>query len=552
MRSLREAWFGELFGKVQALAVSSLLVLLLACVNGSSLLWARTVERRREIALRSALGATRRRLVRRLLMESLVLAFASSLLALVFMHWTLDWMIASNSLELRGFVAVGTGPAVIAGTLALGLATSLGFGLAPALGGTRLDLCRELAEGGGRGVPRWRWLDALIVVEVTLAFVLLYGAFHAEGRFQHLAETDPGYRTDRLVTLRVNLWGHRYASREARIGVADRMLSELRGTPEVEAVALVSPYMPSDEIWQTQRMTVENRSGDPDSSSFYVQTHRVSTGYFETMEIDLLEGRPFQPTDAVSGGLVVVVSAAAARRGWPGESPLGRRLKPGAPDAEGPVFTVIGMVGDLAESGFGRASNHPHLYLYMSQAPPYFPPTVNVLLRTVREPDEELIGRLREAVTTVVPDLPAYDVRTLEQRLEAQLAGDRFLLRLVALFTVLALVLSAAGIYALASHRLASRTRELAVRLALGCTHAGLFRRVLGQSLGLALSGVAAGSALTLAALRVLESRLEEASPEPALLVGVATLLVGVSLAATVWSAWQAARLDPMATLREE
>ena len=552
LRTLREAWLGDLYVKVRGLAASAALVLVLACVNVSGLFWARTLERRREIALRGALGATRWRLVRRLLTECLVLALAGSLLALILVRWTLDALLASSPLELRSFVSVGVGPSVAAATLAVGLATSLVFGLLPALAGTKLDLSRELAEGGGSGRQGGRRLDLLVMAQVALAFVLLYGALVSVDRFQRLAQIDLGYRTDRLVTMRVNLWGEDYAPRLAKVRAAASLMNVLRVTPEIKSAELVGPYMPGEEDWQTRRMTVVGWQGDPQEATSVFQTHRVSSGYFELMEIDFLDGEAFQVKDAFTGPLMVIVSAAAAERCWPGQHALGRRLKMGTADAEAPTVTVVGVVDDVAAAGFGKDSGQPHLYLFMAQFPPTSPPTLNVLLRTVRDPDEALLSRLRDTVQAILPDLPTYDVTTMEARLEAQLSGNRFLVLLLMLFTALALVLAAAGVYALASSRLASRTRELAVRLALGCTPSGLVRRTLSLGLVWTLWGSLAGAVLTLAAVRVLEQRLDEALFEPSLMAAVAAALAGLSLVASAWPAWRAARLDPVKFLREE
>ena len=552
LRTLRQAWFGDLSSKVQGLAASALLVFLLAGVNVSCLLWARTVERRREIALRTALGASRGALVRRLLLESLILAFLGGLLALVFVRWVLAWLLTRSSLDLRSFVAVETGPAVVLAVLALSALASLFFGALPALGGTRLELARELAEGGGGGARRGRRFDVLVMAEVALAFVLLYAAFFAAERFERLAAKDLGFNTERLLTARVNLSGREYLSREARLGVGQRLLNELRGAAGVEEVALMAPYLPGEGGWQSRRMTIENWAGDPELASIYFRTHRVSSGFFEMAGLDLLDGRAFDLADAMSSRFVAVVSASAAERCWPGESPVGRRVKPGAPDVESPMVTVVGVVEDLAQGGFVVDSDLPDLYFFLSQVPPAFPPTLNVLLRTAEVSDAAAIEALRETVDAAVPDLPTYDVRTMDDRLAEQLAGDRFLVRLVGFFTLLAMFLAAAGIYGLMSYRLARRSRELGIRLALGSQRRDLFAGVLGRAAGLALRGCAAGGLLVFFASRGLEERWQESFLAPSLLVGVAILAVALSLLATALPAWRASRLDPVMVLREE
>ena len=488
------------------------------------------------------------------MVESVVLALLGGCLAAALVQWVTGPLIASSPLDLRSFLDLHAGPAAVVAVLVLALLCSLLFGLLPALGGSRGDLQDELKAGGpGTGTARRsRLLDALVVGEIALAAVLLYSAGAAQIQVHRLARTDLGFRPERLMTARVDLAGPEYTTNASRLAVAARIFRNVTSSSEREEIALVGPYMPSDREWLARRFTAEGWSGAPEEATTYLEIHQVSTGYFGMMGVHLRRGRVFELSDAYSGNPVLVLSAAAAERFFPGQDPLGRRLKLGDADAKAPWMRVIGIVDDVSEGGYGAGSGFPHGYIYIPQLPPFSPPTVNVLVRTTREPDEAMLSDFRERVQALVPGLPVYDVESMNDRLGQQLASDRFVVRLMGLFTAIALVLAAAGVYGLLSYRTARRQRDLGVRLALGSTPAALFWRVVREGTVLALAGAGIGIALTIVAVRVVESRLEGVSLEGTLLFVVPCVLVALTFGAGLHPALATARLDPNEVLRRE
>ncbi len=551
---LWESWYGKLAVKLWSLLAAASAVLLLACANVASLLWTRALGRRRELAVRSALGASGGRLARQLMMESVLLALLSGVLAAVLVQWVTGPLVASSPLDLRSFVDLRVGPTAVVAVLVLALSCSLLFGLLPALKGAGGDLQAELKAGGPRsgGTPRGRLLDALVIGEIALAAVLLYSAGAAQLQVHRLARTDLGFRPERLMTARVDLAGPEYATSPQRLAVAARIFRQLTKSSKDEEIALVGPYMPSDGEWLARRFTAEGWSGAPEDATTYLEVHQVSTGYFGMMGVRLRRGRVFQLTDAYSGDPVLVLSAAAAERFFPGKDPLGRKLKLGDADAQAPWMRVIGIVDDVSENGYGEGSGFPHAYIYIPQLPPFSPPTVNVLVRTARQPDKAMLTDFRKRVQALVPGLPVYDVDTMDHRLDEQLASDRFLVRLMNLFTAIALVLAAAGVYGLLSYRTARRRRDLGVRLALGSTPSALFWRVVREGTVLALVGAAIGLVLTLVAVRVVGTRIEGITLDGTLLVAVPCALVALTFGAGLHPALATARLDPNAILRKE
>ena len=549
---LREAWFGVLSSRVQGLSVSAALVLLLALANAAGLFWARSVERRREVALMRALGASRWRLARRPLADSLLLAVPGAGAALLFARTVPGTLLGGGELDPRGLVTLEPGPATVGAVLLLALLTGLLFGFLPTLWAARLDLRSELVEGGAGGGFRGKRFDRLVIVEVALAFLLLYGAFVAADRFRTLVAQDLGYETEGLLTLRLHLGGAEYASGESRVELAQRLLDTLEGTLGVEAAALAGPHLPGDLDHLSRRFTIDGWEGEPEAASPHFQTHRVSADYFELLGIEQLSGRSFEGGDRLGAGLVAMLSASAAERAWPGRDPLGRHVRPGTSELQGPPVTVVGVVEDVAQEGFVRPVDLPQIYFHLAQVPPAFPPTLNVLVRSGEVGGEPLVDRLREAVRAVAPGLPAYDVETLERRLAAQLAGDRALVRLLTGFTLLSILLAAAGIYGLSSARLAAGRRELGVRLALGCQPRDLFLQVLGRGVGLALRGSMVGGVGVLVVSGFWGAHQGEALLQADAVLQVVGLVLVAGALASLWPAARASRVDVQRVLRED
>ncbi len=385
--------------------------------------------------------------------------------------------------------------------------------------------------------------------EIALAFVLLAGAVHTLESFERIRDTDLGFRTGNLATLRLDLSGPSFYGREVKRQVAQTLVDGLEAVPEVEQVALAGPNLPIDEVMGFP-YALEHR---PDT--VMMQYHMVSTGYFDLLDIPVLEGRGFLATDTPGNLPVAVVSSDAARRFWPGESALDKRIKPGG--ADNPNFswnTVVGVVGATNQVGFRTdLDDYLDVYFHLGQSPNARSLRLNVLLKTEVPPDGELLSRLRSEAQKLVPSLPAYDVQTIEQRLAGQIKNRRFQVLLMSLFTGLALLLAAVGIYGLLAYVVAQKSRDFGIRLALGSRRRELFRRVMGRAAVLALAGIAAGAVAAVVLRTIVASRVHELiGTDPRALAGIALLLLALAVVSSFVPAWRATRIDPNSVLREE
>ncbi|MFP3940544.1 MAG: ABC transporter permease [Thermoanaerobaculia bacterium] len=455
---LADAWFGDVRPVLWTLLMGALFVLGIACVNVANLELAWGVTRRREMAVRAAVGAVPRQLVRQVLAESTLRSGAGGLVALVAVAWATPALLALSAYELRDYMELRVGAAVIGVTLAAAVGSGLAAGVAPAVFSARADFAGLLKEGGERsGVASGRRLrSSLVVLQIALAFALFVGAALTVESFRNLRSRDLGYRTEGMLTGRIDLKGERYSEDPPAIQLARGLLEELGAVPGVRRVALVGPGMPTDD-WHGMGLTVEGAPPPEGTDGHYVLRHHVTPGYFETLGIPLLAGRAFSVDDDTEAELAVVVSRSMARRHLGGEQQaLGRRIKFGSPDMDVPWHRVVGVVADADHRGLrGEPGPGPDVYLAYYQDVPRSPAVTNLLLRTDLPP-EELAPALRRIVGGAAPELALYDVRSLEERLDRQSATDRFLSVLLSLFAGLALVLAAVGGYGMQSFTVGS------------------------------------------------------------------------------------------------
>jgi putative ABC transport system permease protein len=530
-------------------------VLLIACANVANLLLARAAARSKEIAVRTALGASRERLVRQLLTESVLLALAGGVLGLFLAFWGVRSVVALNPANLPRADEIGIDPAVMLFTLIVSLVTGVVFGLVPAMHASTTDLHGMLKEGGrgtagdrgGQGLRRM-----LVVAEVALALTLLTGAGLLVKSFARLQGVDPGFDPDRLLTFNLSLPAARYPADTQRAAFFDQVLPALAAVPGVRSVAGTS-VMPFSGSWSTGSFEVEGYQPPPKQPGPWGDIRIVSPGFFETLRIPLRQGRALTDQDRAGAPRVAVVDDELVRRYWPNDDPIGKRITFGPPAGAADTSSrewieVVGVVGHTKHEGLD-GENRVQLYLPYRQQPL---PFLTVAARTSGDP-ARYVNQMRRAVRSIDPDQPIADVRTMDELISQSVGQRRLSMLLLSLFSGIALVLASIGIYGLMSYSVAQRSRELGVRIALGAARADVLRLVLRQGMSLALTGIVVGVVAAFALTRLIESQLYGVrATDPGTFAGVAVLLGATALAANLIPALRATRVDPAVVLREE
>jgi putative ABC transport system permease protein len=543
---LQEHFLGDRKRPLLVLLGAVGLVLLIACANVANLLLARAATREKELAIRGALGAGRPRLARQLLTECLLLAMAGSAAGLMLAYWLtslLGSLISTDALGEMGRVAAITIDLRVLGfTLLISLVTGLLFGLIPALRLSRTDLNVSLKEGGRGGGIHGRGLrGALMVSEVALAVVLLVGAGLLIRSFAKLLDVDPGYRAEGLLTARLSV-PPRYRDNPQHAQFYEQILRRLAALPGVDSVGLTN-NLPLTRHSLGGTVLVEGRAYQKGETLPSAPIATVNSDYFRTMGISLRAGRLFNDGDAQGAPRVALLSESLARRLFPNEDPLGKRLS-----SAGRYTTVIGVVSDIRYTGLDGEIEQA-VYVSYRQLPPY---TAALALRGAVDPSS-LAPALRNAVREIDPALPVYDVLTMDERLSNSVAARRFNLLLLGGFAALALLLAGVGVYGVISYVVTQRTHEVGVRMALGAQSADVLRLFIKQGMSLALLGVALGLLGAFAFTRVMTSLLFDVSAsDPLTFACVALSLSLVALAACYLPARRAARIDPLTSLRRE
>jgi putative ABC transport system permease protein len=530
-------------------------VLLIACANVANLLLARAAARAKEIAVRTALGASRDRLLRQLLTESLLLALAGGVLGLCLAYWGVRSVVALNPANLPRVDEIGIDAPVMAFTLFVSLLTGLLFGLAPAVHASTTDLHGMLKEGGrglagdrgGQGLRRM-----LVVAEVALALTLLTGAGLLVKSFARLQGVDPGFDPDRLLTFNLSLPPARYPSDTQRTAFFDQVLPAIAAVPGVRAAGATS-VLPFGGSWSTASFEIEGYQPPPKQPGPWGDVRIVSPGFLETLRAPLRRGRPLTAQDRAGAPKVAVIDEEFVHRYWPQDNPIGKRFTfgppPGAADTSAREWiTVVGVVGHPKHEGLD-AENRLQLYLPYAQRPP---PSLAFAVRTAGDP-AQYVNQMRRAVRSVDPDQPISDVRTMDELIAQSVGRRRLSMLLLSLFSGIALVLASVGIYGLMSYSVTQRSRELGVRIALGAGRGDVLRLVLRQGMSLALMGIVIGVGAAFALTRLIESQLYGVrATDPGTFLGVALLLGATALAANLVPALRAMRVDPADVLREE
>jgi putative ABC transport system permease protein len=549
VQSLREHLVGEVETPLLVLSAAVVLVLLIACSNVAHLLLARSAARDRELTVRMVLGAGRRRLIRQLLTESVVLALLGGGLGVALAVFGLGALVRLGPEALTRLGTPQLDAPVLAFSLALSLAAGLLVGLLPALQVSATALADALKEGGRGAAGRRGWLRrALVAVEVALALTLLVGAGLLLRSFGRLLAVDRGFTTAGVLTANVSLPRQTYPEDARVVAFYRDFLDRVGALPGVEAVGATSTVL-LPQLARSGNLSIEGVPDPPDEKRIEVTFDAVVPGFFETLAIPLLAGRPLSTTDDAEATPVSVVNEAMARRYWDSaENAVGRRFKFGDQDDDGTWYTVAGVVGDARRTSLEKAA----------RPSAYFPhPQVGFRSMTVvvraRGDLSALAAAMRRTLREIDPGLPLFGVAALDEAIGERMAPRRFHTVLLTAFAGLALFLSLVGIYGVIAQWVGEKTREIGVRMALGADRGDVVRWVLAQGLMAPLIGLGVGLALSVAVSRALASLLFEVGTlDPATFAAVPVVVLAVAAAAVLWPALRACRVHPSRALRYE
>jgi putative ABC transport system permease protein len=533
-------------------------LLLIACANIANLQLARAVTRKKEIAVRAALGASAKRIATQLLIESVVLGFGSGLIGVMLAFWGVAWIVAHGPAEAPRLDQATVDAKVLAVACGVTLLSSLLFGLAPALRAASMRLNEAIKETSGvSGTSRDRVQSVLVVGEIALALMLMTGAGLLIRSALHVLHLDPGFDTANLVVGRVGLPDAEYHDPVLASHVFERMTDAAAALPGVESSAAVS-RAPLGEGWSGNGLIAEGKPLDP-SSFVSAISQFVSPSYLSTVRLPLKAGRNFTAQDTRGKTLVTIVNETLARTMWPGENPIGKRFaccEDNGPKGQiNPVWhEVVGVVGDVRMRGLDL-DVQPTFYIPLAQMPPaawdWLGRTMDLVVRTHRGvfPANDL----RSIVASIAPGVPIYQLSTMEEKIADSLEESHFDTFLLSLFAGIALVLSSVGIYGVLSHVFSQRTRDIGLRMALGATRGQIASHVLGSGSRLIATGIAFGIAGALAGARLVSSLIYGVSATDAVTFIAASGVLGiVALAASYIPARRAAKVDPMVALRYE
>ena len=546
---LRERMVGELRTSLLILLGAVAVVLLIACANVANLLLARAAYRQKEIALRTALGASRLRIVRQLLTESVLLSLISGLIGLGLSVWLLKLLIAISPADSPRIDEIGIDWRVYMFALGVTILAGLLFGLVPALHTSRPDLNETLKESGrqgGSGSSRNRAGSFLIVSEIALSFILLASAGLLIKSFINLRRIDPGFTPDNVLALRLAVTSPNYNSNEKRAQLYQQLVNQVKATPGVEAVGAITSLPLRGDTFNLGRGVI--REGDQEIAQNQISALNlvITTDYFHTLKIPVKAGRVFNDHDNVDSVKVAIINEQMAHRLWPGENPIGKRFHIWRDEK----FSreVVGVVGDTKQSLDKEAEYQ--MYIPYAQDPTWS--SLTFVVRTSGEPTA-FAGAVREALRSVDKTLPTYNLKTMNDVVAASAAPRRLPMMLLSAFAAVAMLLAMLGIYGVTSYYVTQRTHEIGVRMALGARMTQILRLVLKQGLVLVVLGVVIGGIGSWFATRLLSSLLYEVSvTDSVTFMGVAVLLMIVALLACYIPARRATKVDPMVALRYE
>ncbi len=529
------------------LAGTVLSVLLIGCVNIANLLLARGLSRRGELAVRLAIGAGGWRVARQLLVECGAIALAGAMLSVLVSRWTLQVFVSSFPIDSPWVDAGGLNLRALGFTAAGAVLATLMSGVAPIVAARRTDLVAGLQTIGRSGVRASRRLTSgLVAAEIGLAVVLLIVSGLLMRTLAAIERLDPGFDVANVLTASITRPQSSTAGASAQF--FEQALSRIRVLPGITTAAATSRVPFAGSRFNPNRgLEIEGRALTGSGEGTWAVDYTVTPQFFETLRVPLVEGRTFNDGDGASAPKVAIVSAAMARRFWSNRSPVGARLRQGD-EAEGEWRTVVGVVGDIRNDDADQPPI-PYLYVPLAQRPAR---TMTIVVRTAADP-AGMAAALRRAVVELDADQPLYDVRTMEQVLDADLGGSRVLIQVFAAFAAIALGLAGLGVWGVAAQSVGQRTREIGVRIALGATSPQVVALLARQGLAPMAVGLLAGLAAGLAVARLMRGILFQVSAtDPLTLAGTVATLAAVGLLATFGPSLRAARLDPVTALREQ
>jgi putative ABC transport system permease protein len=529
-------------------------VLVIACANVANLLLARAVARQKEIAIRTALGASRFRILRQMLTESLLLSLCGGICGVLLAFWSLHWIHVFGPKSVPRINDIGIDRAALLFTFLVSLLSGALFGLAPALRVSRLDLHGTLKDANrgtagastvwGRGNNLRR---LLVISELALCVMLLIGAGLLIRSFVRLESVSPGFNPNHVLTLELTMSGPRYKDPQVVVATYRQLWNRLEGLPGVTASGAVTS-LPLSQMFAWGPITVEGRVPPPGENFINADQRTVSGHYFEAMQVPLRSGRFFNEQDTSTSPHVVIIDEYMAQQLWPNQDPIGRRIHYGGVTDKYPWETVVGIVGRVKQYTLDSDSRIA-FYRPQTQNPSR---AMNVVVRGRMDP-VVLASAVKQQIHELDSDLPLYGVRPMEQRIDESLATRRFSMLLLALFACVALALATIGTYGVMAYLVSQGTREIGIRIALGATHQGIVRLVVWKGVVLALCGVAIGSAGAFALSRLMRSLLFDVSPsDPLTFVAISFLLTFITFLASYIPAHRAAQIDPIEALRDE
>lgn len=556
IRNLKDDLLRESRAPLMMLWVGVFFVLLIGCVNIANLMLARSNSRMREFAARMALGADKRRLMRQVITESVFLSLLGGILGMGVGWAGIRVLLALGADDLPRGVDIGMSGDVLLFTLLLAVAAGVIFGAIPLVHIFRTELSNVFRQEGrtgtsGRGAVVLR--NAMVTGQVAIAFVLLIGAGLLMVSFRSALQVEPGFQPEETLTGLVSMPSSRYPDATSRRQFADDLLREVRAVPGVRAAGVTS-MLPFSGNNSSSVIMPEGYTPEAGESLLSPLRTISSPGYTEAMGIPLLEGRLFQEADNAEGQQVIIIDEWLARRYWPESSPLGRRMFTGVPgmdeaEMEENLFTIVGVVGVIKQNEL-TSTEHSGAYYFPYGASP---PASVTLVAKAESRATSLTPQVREIIARIDPDMPFYGIETMAQRIDDSLVGRRTLMLLILIFSGVALFLSAVGIYGVLAYSVSQRTRELGIRMAVGSTPEDAFRLILVQGIRVMAVGLVIGLASALGLGRLIGTLLFGVSPaDPLVLGSVASLLVLVGLAACVFPARKATRVDPVVALNQE
>ena len=525
-------------------------VLLIACANVANLLLARAAGREREIAIRTALGASRIRLIRQLMTESALMGLAGGAAGLLIAKWGLSALIALSPEDIPRLDQIGIDGRVLGFTVLVSLLTGLLFGLVPALQASKPDLNESLKESGRSstaGVERRRVRSALVVLEVALSLVLLIGAGLMIKSFTQLQRIDLGFNPDRLVSMNIQLSRTKYQG-PLSAQFFRQLIERVEAMPGVESAGATTAIF-IDALPNSTNFTVEGKPPVPAAEQIETPVDSVTPSFFQTMGIALLAGREFTEQDGLESQPVAVINDTFAKRFWPGEDPIGRRFKFGDSGSNAPWMTIVGVVGDMRRTGLDVDVRCETFLPYTQRR---FIGFLSLVVRAKSDP-RTIATAVRDQVWSIDPGQPVSHIRTMDQLLDGMMAQRRLNMVLFALFGGVALVLSAVGVYGVISYSVTQRTHEIGIRMALGAGRADVLKLIVTNGMTLVFIGVAIGLIAAVALTRLMTTLLFGVSAtDPATFAAISGILSVVALAACFVPALRAIKVDPMVALRYE